>query len=179
MSKIRHETTKSKLMWTAMTVLPAVGLALGGLAGCAADQQTEQAQDMDSIPDGSYIALYAQDAIDNAIVREHAVYMHHFRPNAAELNTIGMRVIETLAQHYGEYGGPLSVVQGDANEEIFEARIAAVRDALADAGVEPNRITIGDMAPGGDGIRSEAVLRILDLGAGASNGQELKIPPTE
>lgn len=179
MSRIRHETTKSKLMWTAVTVLPAVGLALGGLAGCAADQQTERAQDMDSIPDGSYVALYVQDAIDNAIVREHAVYVHHFRSNAAQLNTIGRRVIETLAQHYGEYGGALSVVQGDANEEIFEARIAAVRDALADAGVDPNRITIGDMAPGGDGIRSEAVLSILDLGAGATNGQELYIPPIE
>lgn len=177
MSRINYGATKSKLMWTAVTVLPAIGLALGGLAGCASDQRTEQAEYTDPIPDGSYVALYAEEAIDNAIVREHAVYMHHFRPNGAQLNAMGRRVIETLAQHYGQYGGALSVVQGDANDEILEARIDAVRNALADAGVDPSRITIGDMAPGGDGIRSETVLSILDLGAGAANGQDPKIPP--
>ncbi len=176
MSGMNYVTKKSKLMWMAVTVFPAVGLALGGLAGCASDQ-AEQAEYAEAIPDGSYLAMYAEEAIDSAIVREHAVYMHHFRANGAELNTLGRRVIETLAQHYGEYGGALSVVQGDANDEIFEARIDAVRDALADAGVDPSRITIGDMAPGGDGIRSDRVLSILDLGTGGANGQEPPIPP--
>ena len=174
---MNYKTTKSKLMWTAMTVFPAVGLALGGLTGCASDQQTDQAEYADPIPDGSYVAMYAEEAIDNAIVREHTVYMHYFRPNGAQLNTLGRRVIETLAQNYGEYAGTLSIVQGDANDEIYEARIEAVRDALTDVGVDPSRITIGAMVPGGDGIRSDAVLSILDLRTDGENATQPNIPP--
>ena len=179
MIRFKDDTTTSKQMWTALALLPVVGLTLGGLVSCASDQQQqlEEAEYAIPVPDGSYVAMYAQDAIDNAIVREHAVYTHHFRLNGAQLNTLGRRVIETLAQNYGEFGGALSIVQGDVTDEIFEARIGTVRDAIADAGVDPSRITIGDTAPGGDGMRSTTVLSILDIGTGAVSTQQPTTPP--
>ena len=100
-------------------------------------------------------------AIRNSIIRQHTVFPYHFIPDGADLNDLGKRDLDVLISHYKANAGPLNVRQGHVTEELYEARVATILEALAEAGVDANRVEISDLPAGGDGMASEEVLVIL------------------
>ena len=99
-------------------------------------------------------------AIQNAIVTQQTLYSYHFVTNSAALNELGECELAVLAGHYREHPGTLKLRRGNTPEELYEARIQTVMDALARAGVDTGRIQIEEGMPGGDGMPSEQVLAI-------------------
>lgn len=108
------------------------------------------------------IDLYRAEAIENAIVRQHTIYPYLFVQGSDELNDLGRRDLRVLARHFRKASGVLNVRRGDADEQLQAARIAAVRAVLDDHRVDPQRVTIADDQPGGDGLDAQSVLRILE-----------------
>ena len=111
---------------------------------------------------GAAMAFYRAEAADNAVIREHTIYPYQFVEGRAELNELGRRDVNVLAEHYGAAGGTLNVRRGDAASQLYAARCGAVMEALASAGVDQRRMTLADDFPGGDGMSSRQVVIILE-----------------
>jgi hypothetical protein len=101
------------------------------------------------------------DAIRNAIVTQHCLFDYHFERNAATLNGLGLNDLKVLATHYREHAGPLHVRQGEAPQDLYEARVKEVQRLMIEAGIPKDRIAIQDAPPGGDGVRAEHALQIV------------------
>ena len=114
-------------------------------------------------------------AVDNAVIRQHTIYPHHFTMDSAELNDLGLRDITILARHFLDHPGKLNVRRAKASDELYMARVSAVKAALSEAGVSTENVRIADGLPGGDGIDSASVLLILESESGAATSEQLSI----
>ena len=139
-------------------------LALGMgllLAGCT--------KTVDREPDGRLeMALadwFNESAVSGAILTQHTVFPYHFVVGAAALNDLGRHDLRVLAAYLKEHPGPLNVRRGQASQELYTARVVEVTRFLTEAGVPAQRIAIGDALPGGDGMPSERVVKILERSA--------------
>ena len=106
-----------------------------------------------------------ETAVNRAIIAQQTIYPYHSVPDAPGLNELGRHDLEVLSAHYAENPGRLNIRQGDAPPTLYQARAATVIETLAKAGVDIDRVTIADEFPGGDGMSSERVLTILEVGA--------------
>jgi hypothetical protein len=103
-----------------------------------------------------------QASLHQAILAQSTFYPYHFVHASSALNELGWRDLQVLAEHYVAHGGALSLRRGNASEALYGERVKAVQDALAAAGVEPERVTISDSLPGGPGTTSERVLQVME-----------------
>jgi hypothetical protein len=101
-------------------------------------------------------------AINNAIITQSTLFPYHFTPRSDQLNGLGTRDLGVLAEHFREAPGELNVRRGNVPEELYAQRVAKVQEMLVDAGVDPERIQIGDGPVGGEGLSSYEVLLILE-----------------
>ena len=101
-------------------------------------------------------------AIQNAIVSQHTLYPYHFIINSQKLNKLGLRDFGVLAANFKENPGDLNISRGDVTEQLYQARVNNISRMLQDKGVNADRINIQDGMPGGTGIGSESVLKILE-----------------
>lgn len=115
-------------------------------------------------------------AINQAILAQYTLFPYHFISNSPKLNELGRHDLDVLASHFSQHLGDLNVRQGDVATALYEARVATVIDALADAGVERDRITVVDALPGGDAMTSERVLSILDADGDAAVERQWRAP---
>ena len=152
-----------------MTVGAALLLCGASLAGCHPVVK-KGAED-------KWMAVTVQDAaIRNGILTQQMLYPYHFVQNSAELNALGTMDLAVLADHYRLYPGELGIRRGNTRAELYDARVKAVRESLAMAGVDTSRMKVGtDSLPGGEGMASERVIRVLensyeDSGRGGSSG---------
>ncbi len=99
--------------------------------------------------------------IDNAIIAQRTIYPYHFVRDTAQLNELGERDLRVLAEHFRTATGELNVHQGESDDTLYSARVAAVAEALAMAGVQADRVQIVDGLPGGDGMGAERLVKIL------------------
>ena len=100
-------------------------------------------------------------AITSALIRQHTLFPYHFNPGLETLNELGERDLASLAAHYRARPGELGVRRGDAPEDLYTARLAVVSKHLQDAGVDTARLKIIDAPPGGPGLGSDRVVKIL------------------
>lgn len=105
---------------------------------------------------------YSDDAIKNAVIAQHTLYPYHFHNNGARLNELGEHDLAILVVHFREYPGRLNVPHGEESTKLHAARVKMVMAALRKGGVEANRIEFTDAIPGGDGMVSERVVKILE-----------------
>ena len=129
------------------------------LAGCETAPPAEPAYD--PALDAHMVEAYFSRQMRNAILAQHTIYPYHFDVYSASLNELGERDLDLLARHLKENPGPLGVRQGDASDEVYQARVDTVRGFLMDTGVPADRIAIADALPGGDGAVSDRVIEVL------------------
>lgn len=125
--------------------------------GCQADTNSQ-------LPElnAGMIHWHQIEQVDAAIIREHTIYAHGFVTHRAELNEIGQRNVTVLARHFEKTGGSVNVGRGDASDDLYASRVDAVMNALTAAGVPRDLLMVDDGLPGGDGMHTEAVLRVLE-----------------
>lgn len=134
------------------------GISLGIGSGCVMWEQENAAMRLENT---ERIQAFSDDAATEAVLRQKAVFSHHFVPDTAQLNTLGEKELLILSNHYARYGGDLSVRQGDATEELYELRIGTVRHFLSEHGAIIDNVEIIDSYPSGDGMASYRLLPAL------------------
>ncbi len=100
------------------------------------------------------------EAITNAVIRQHTLYPYHFVPNGAVLNELGQRDLDVLIDHYRSYPGELNIRRGDESERLYAQRTEGVLAAMVKAEVNAAKVKISDGTPGGAGMTSEEVIEI-------------------
>ena len=108
-------------------------------------------------------SMYRSEA-ENAIIDQHTLFPYHFIEESAELSDAGRSDLAVLASHYLRYPGSLNVRRSGADEVLHTARVKTVTEYLASAHVEMEKMKISDDLPGGDGMESERVGVITNLG---------------
>ena len=119
-----------------------------------------------------WLAVTVQDAaVRNGILTQQMLYPYHFVQDSAELNTLGDMDLAVLADHYRLYPGELGIRRGNTRADVYDARVKAVRDSLATAGVDTSRMRLlPDSLQGGEGMSSERVIKVLEDSYDKSKG---------
>jgi hypothetical protein len=112
--------------------------------------------------DASAVESVQEALARNAVIEQHAIFPYHFVPQSAVLTELGQRDLDILAENYRERPGDLVLVRGDASDELYGQRRAALQDALKAAAVPDNRVTIVEGLPGGKGVASEYLVNTLN-----------------
>ncbi|MEO6434645.1 MAG: hypothetical protein ABIP55_02640, partial [Tepidisphaeraceae bacterium] len=152
------KNAKSKIwVWaTAATLAAAMG------AGCKSiDTRESQVKESSDAIDHNrlLVRLAMAENVYNGIAAERAVYPKDFDPGCATLNRLGTRRVETIVDASRDSTGRVVVVRGDAPDALYAARVAAVREELADAGLNPEEVPVATDTPvGGGGVSSDRAL---------------------
>ncbi len=130
------------------------------VTGCA--ENSQKSQDT-GLVNAELVNSYNDIALQNAIIAEHTLFPYHFVNNSAELNELGQRDLAVLTKHFMEHPGSLSIRRGDdIPADLYEARVKLVLDRWKAAGINMKRMDISDNMPGGPGMTSEKIIKILE-----------------
>ncbi len=128
------------------------------VVGCDEADQAKAPEGLDTL----MVQAIQNPQIEGAIIAQHTVYPYHFIADSPVLNELGQRDLEVLAEHFKDKSGELNVNRGSASEDLYKARVAVVAQTLAKAGVATSRVQIVNKLPGGDGLSSDKVLKVLE-----------------
>ncbi len=146
-----------------LTTITAVVLGSALWAGCSQNQTVQKNQSMDTyVVNKEIVNSLNNIGVENAIIAQYTLFPYHFVKNSAELNELGRKDLAVLAKHLSRCPGDLNVRKADTPLDIYQARVNLVIDRLKKAGVPADQILIADGMPGGDGMVSERVIKILD-----------------
>jgi type IV pilus biogenesis protein CpaD/CtpE len=144
----------------------ALALALALLASCSGPQkdatpsQALAQEDVQKLADERFVREPFSDQVRAGVLRQRALFDHHFLPESAQLSRLGSRDLAILARGLGESGGRIALPQGSASAELHNARVALVRDTLVAMGVAAEAISVDTGAAGGSGIAAADALSI-------------------
>jgi hypothetical protein len=128
-------------MKAVLTLLAAAAL----LSGCRSATPPVAEWDNDARRDTNewLNRTYFETQVSNAVIRQHTIYDHHFVEGAAVLTPRGERDLEVLARYYERHGGGrLFLPRGDAGDDLYAARLAAVRRGLEGHRVDLSMVSI-------------------------------------
>jgi len=128
------------------------------MVGCAPNEQKSQNQ---VLIDSELVNALNDTAIQNAIVSQHTLYPYHFMENGTELNELGRHDFAVLTKYFVEHPGSLNIRRGDVPADLYEARVNMIVEHWKKAGIKMERVHISDGMPGGPGMPSEKVVKIL------------------
>jgi len=129
------------------------------VSGCV--ETVEEGQD-GRLMNTELINSYNNMAVENAIISQHTLFPYHFFQNSAELNELGNRDLEVLAEYFTEYPGRLNIRRDGLSKELYLARVDFVLERLQDMGIDVEQIPVSDDMPGGSGMPSERVILIME-----------------
>ena len=152
-----------RLIWTTALALSAAAVIGGGGGGCKSSDQQHDVQVDQSIDHREQNRMLVRwtlaENVYNGVAAERAVYPKDFDPGTAVLNRLGVQRAQILADASRNSTAPIVVLRGDAPDELFDARIAAVRQELIAAGLKAEQITLAkDIPVGGGALPSDRAL---------------------
>ncbi len=96
---------------------------------------------------------------DNALLADMVVSDQHFLPHRAVLNDLGTQRLSRLASLMEAYGGEVRYSSDEPDEALVHARVQAIVDYLAQAGIDTTQHVVKTDMAGGEGMAAtEAVL---------------------
>lgn len=132
------------------------GLVLVGCQGAGGGNAAMEWDDDARRETNSWLLrTYQGQQVENAVTRQHTIWSHHFVQGTTSLTPRAERDLGILRDHYLKHGGGvLTVRQGEADDELYRARLAVLNSWLSDAGVPLATVAIHDDLYAGDGKRS-------------------------
>ena len=167
-------STKRESWKAAAAVAAAAAIALIG--GCNGKAKQDEAADAEARVNTAIVRMHFDDQARGGATTGRTIYPYHFVPDQAGLTPIGEEHVQTLAQALAEEDGKpvrLNVRRGDASTELYDARVAALKERFEEAGVEAERVVFADGLGGGKGISSKALAdaeRAAESGGSRSRG---------
>ena len=134
-------TTKNAAQRWALLAMAMLAIA----GGCRSSG--ERTTQVDERPDASennrlLVRMALAENVYNGIATERAVYPRDFDHGSATLNELGTSRVEMLEEAYRDGSGRITVLRGDASDDLHAARVATVRQHFADAGLDPQRVHV-------------------------------------
>ncbi len=164
---------------TMTSLCPALLLAaIAALGGCSNEEKANMDAGRPAWDHGRAQAMetyavrsYFEESISNGSIAQHTLYPHHFMANSAQLNELGAHEIAVLASAYKVGPGKLGIRRGEESDDVYTARTKTVTAALASAGIDMKRMTIGDDVAGGPGEPADRViaLKVATIAPGAGS----------
>lgn len=105
-----------------------------------------------------------QHMIDNAMLHDMTVVDHYFVPHTAELSGTGAHRLDRLAPYLMTYGGVVRYQSYAADNDLADQRIDHVREYLALAGCDMDRVQVKRMISGGRGLPAEDAIEVQQKG---------------
>ena len=137
-------------------------LIAGGCASKNARSKESDALADDPVMTDRWLVDSVRDAaIANAIIAQHTLYQYHFVLNSDVLNDLGRRDLDVLIDYYKVNPGGINIRRGTMSDDLYDARLQHVTTAMAQAGLDTDRIEISDSAAEVGGASSESTVRIL------------------
>ena len=146
-------------------LVAAGALVLAG-AGCQsapkkdparADQPVQESADQVEHNRLSVRMAFAEN-VYNGIATERAVYPKDFFAGTADLNELGRQRVNMLIDASRDASGRIAVLRGDASDELFAARVSALRERLAEGGVNHEKVGVGEGLVGGETVSSDRAI---------------------
>jgi hypothetical protein len=146
----------------------AIGCAVALVSGCGSHNKKAKAKQSEAEKKLRDEAELNRTVVNTALDQQvHAgittgrtIYPHYFRADSAELNPLGEERVDILAGSLDRTQPVvLNMARGHVSDELYDARLATVRDRLVSAGVAESSIELKDALSGGEGVLSEDVLR--------------------
>lgn len=152
----KYASSKFRLWATAALLTAAL------TAGCKSKNERHAKVDesSDSINHNRLLVrLLLAENVYNGTAAERAIYAKDFDPGRSTLNPLGTQRVKTLVNASRDSTGHIVIVRGDAPDELYEARIATVREELASAGLNADEVPIAtDTHVGGGSVSSDRAL---------------------
>jgi hypothetical protein len=143
--------------------------ALIGLAVMLGCEQPEHEVKLDGAEDAWMVTTLQDAAVARGIITQHTLFPYHFVDNSSSLNDLGQSDFNVLAAHFAKHPGELGIRRGHVSDTLYRERTENVKALLAKGGVATERMIIADDVPGGDGLTSERVLKIMENLEGESS----------
>ena len=89
-----------------------------------------------------FVRMSFADNIYRGVAEQRAIYPKDFETGGAALNELGQHRVAMLIDSCNSGRGRISVLRGDATNELYDARVATVRQQLADAGLDARKVTV-------------------------------------
>lgn len=145
-----------------MNAMHATPIALAAwllLAGCQQTGSSTAHMDWDDDDrkdtNAWLVRTYNGQQVENAITRQHTIWSHHFIEGTTALTPRAVRDLGILRDHYTRHGGGvLTVRRGEADETLYERRVAVLNDWLTEAGVGMDTVDVQHDLYTGAGKRS-------------------------
>ena len=109
------------------------------------------------------VRMALAENVYNGIAAERAVYPKDFYSGTSRLNELGLRRVGALVDACRDASGRITILRGDESEPLYDARIAAVRQQFADAGLDLERVTVAaGQHVGAPGVSSGQAIMMFD-----------------
>lgn len=122
------------------------------LAGCNSPEARLNAPPHGHTESTSDLQMTFVHMTDNAMLHDMTVADMHFMPHRAKLTTLGEERLTRLAGLMEEYGGDIRFNTNLEDTGLIAQRVQAIRDFLADSGVDTTSMSITPDMPGGPGM---------------------------
>ena len=108
---------------------------------------------------------YLSYMVDNAIAHDMSVVDFHFVAHTGELSGTGVARLDRMAHFLEAYGGTVRYERMLSDAELIERRLVHVREYLALAGCDMERVEVTTMISGGRGMPATKAIEIDEQGA--------------
>ncbi len=155
-------------------VLPAALLVAGTACGkkiTATDVHMERMTETRNKPRARFIYM-----ADNAAVLDMSVADFHFVGHTSELSGTGVARLDRLAHFLDVYGGTVRYETYLTDEGTVEQRLAHVREYLALAGCNMERVEVAAVISGGRGMPATQAIEIDEQAAAPEGDGGVGVP---
>jgi len=101
---------------------------------------------------------------DNAMLSDMSIADIHFVPHTTELNSLGTLRLARMAQLVETYGGLVRYATTIEDEKMVDERLAHVRDFLAAAGADMEKVEVAVAMPGSHATRADEAIGAKNKG---------------
>ena len=135
------------------------GLLLAG--GCCCPERIKTATDiqMEAMDETKCLAgAHFVHMVDNAMLQDMAIFDHHFVPHTAEISGTGAMRLDRFAPLLNTYGGVVRYQTYCEDEALVARRIEHVREYLALAECDMDRVEVKRAMSGGRGMTAREAI---------------------
>ena len=159
---MRHSPLPSALALATLCLL-----GCSGPRGSSTYETALAADDAQQLAETRFREEPFADQVRQGVLRQRALFDHHFVPETARLTRLGERDLAILAEGLRENGGRLALPRGAESADLHAARVATVSAALVARGIAPEQISAEARPASGPGVASTDALAIRARAANA------------
>ncbi|MFQ5489323.1 MAG: hypothetical protein ACE5GE_01265 [Phycisphaerae bacterium] len=139
-------------------------LPAGIMVGCSAPTSRLNAPPQGVADHPNQMQPFFTYMTDNAAMSDMDIADVHFVPHTTELNSLGANRLNRMAHFMESYGGTVRYTTHDQDEQLVNQRIAHVKEYLAAAGADMDRVDVQVAMAGSNRTSAEDAIAAEEKG---------------